>query len=244
MQGSLFAAAEVPLQVPDASSDDWFTPSWLLAWLPSIALDPCWSARSNVRASAVVDASTGDDGLWGEVGGWAKRAGAGQIVYVNPPYSDCARWVERCEVESRSLSVPVVALVPAYSGDAYWHRAVWRRAQFVGFLAKRLRFDIAPGVPAPSCASFTSAFVVWGDAVKARAVVAGIAALAGERVFWVDALTPAIEPRAPAKPVQHGPAWACVSSGAHPGSGRVDCVRCGKRIEWASWFARRCSDAA
>ena len=198
MQPSLFAGDDLgPLVVPDASSNEWYTPRWVLDLLPSIALDPCWCVQSNVSARNVLDCRDGVDGLLSD---WTIAAGRapvdGSVVFCNPPYSACSAWVEKCAAEAERLPVPVVALVPAYSGDAYWHRAVWRRAAFVGYFAGRLKFDVGPGVAAPSCASFTSCLVVWSrNWAQARACVEGIAARAGDRLYWVRADVPAVDPR-------------------------------------------------
>ena len=198
MQPSLFAGDDMgPLVVPDASSNEWYTPRWVLDLLPSIALDPCWCVQSNVSARNVLDCRDGVDGLLSD---WTIAAGRapvdGSVVFCNPPYSACSVWVEKCAAEAERLPVPVVALVPAYSGDAYWHRAVWRRAAFVGYFVGRLKFDIGPGVPAPWCASFTSCLVVWArSSMQAQACVEGIAARAGDRLYWVRADVPAVDPR-------------------------------------------------
>lgn len=244
-QQSLFDGADLgPVAVPDAASNEWFTPRWILAWLPSIWLDPCWSASSNVRAAAVLDVRAGDDGLLKD---WCECGGDGEIVWVNPPYSDCSSWVEKCAAASERLLTPVVALVPAYSGDAYWHRAVWGRAKFVAYFSRRLKFDVAAGVPAPSCASFTSALIVWGKSQEqAQRVAQSIADKAGDRLWWVSASVPALQARSAQQvlPASHGPVWACRSGGAHPGLGRAVCVDCGEPIAWASWFARKCKAVA
>lgn len=119
----------------DADSDSWYTPPWLLAWLPPIALDPCYAEGSAVKAAATLDLRRGDDGLtqaWEPVGNG--------IVWVNPPFSNCGEWLAKCRQESKRLGNVVVALVPALAGDGPWHANVWGEAQLVGFLAGRVGF--------------------------------------------------------------------------------------------------------
>jgi len=119
----------------DAAGDSWFTPPWLLAWLPPIALDPCWSAASHVKAAATIDIRRGEDGLtmpWGPVGDG--------IVFANPPFSNCAAWLQRCRQEAKRLDRVVVALVPAIPGDGPWHAEVWPFARAVGFIRGRVAF--------------------------------------------------------------------------------------------------------
>lgn len=119
----------------DAGGDDWYTPPWLLAWLPPIALDPCYAEGSAVQAAATLDLRRGDDGLtqaWQPVGNG--------IVWANVPFSNCSEWLAKCRQEARRLPNVVVALVPAFAGDGPWHANVWGEAQVVGFIAGRVGF--------------------------------------------------------------------------------------------------------
>lgn len=191
MTQSLFEPGELPLVVhpggQDATSNEWYTPRWLLDWLPEVLLDPCWAPGSSVGARHTVDVRDGRDGLQLH---WADLVDpqAQGVVWCNPPYGDCANWVRKCRNEARYLRQPVVALVPAYAGDQYWHREVWRQACFVGFVAGRIRFDLAGGVPAKDSASFTSALVIWASQPEAaQRVLVSMAYRAGRKVLWVDA---------------------------------------------------------
>ena len=192
---SLFGDGDDPVRPPagtaaegggEATSSEWYTPRWLLDWLPPVALDPCWAPGSSVKAGHVVDVRQGRDGLVLE---WAKLAeGHAGIVFCNPPYNACAAWLAKCSAEAGYLEHTLVALVPAYAGDQYWHRHVWRQAAFVGFIAGRMRFDVGGGVPAKDSASFSSALVVWDrDLARAERVAKQVAQLAGRRVVWVQA---------------------------------------------------------
>lgn len=118
-----------------AAGVEWYTPKWLLDWLPPIALDPCWSAASLVRAAAVIDLRRGEDGLttpWEPIG-------AG-VVFCNPPFDNTCSWLRRCRQESARTGRVVVALVPAYPGDGPWHSEVWPHAALVGWIAGRMQF--------------------------------------------------------------------------------------------------------
>jgi hypothetical protein len=171
----------------DATSSEWYTPRWLLAWLPAVVLDPCWAPGSSVQALHQVDCRDGRDGLalsWADL----VEPGADGVVFCNPPYNACATWVDKCAAEARYLQHTLVALVPAYAGDRYWHRSVWRQAAFVGFIAGRIRFETGNGTPAKDAASFCSAVVVWDrDRARAERVVQLVAERAGSKVVWVDA---------------------------------------------------------
>ena len=163
-----------------AASDEWFTPRRILDWLPSITLDPCWSPHSHVRPTMAIDCRDGRDGLLER---WDLFMAHDGCVFVNPPYSDCAAWVEKCAREARVAVLPIVALVPAYAGDQYWHRAVWGRASWVAFLRGRVRFDTRHG-RAASAASFTSALICWRDDGR---VLQRLRNKAGDDVFVVRA---------------------------------------------------------
>ncbi len=164
---------------PKGESVEFYTPKFILSWLAEsgIAFDPCWSPDSSVKAALTLDQRNGDDGLTAD---WAEltRDLPYGLIFVNPPYNKCSKWVEKCYLESQRCNRPIVALVPAYAGDAYWHRAVWKRACYVGFLRGRIKFDVAPNVSAESSASFCSALVIWDDCLQgANQLVGQIAEL-------------------------------------------------------------------
>lgn len=102
MNLQLFDAKDVRLAVPDGASNEWYTPRWVLDWLGPIAMDPCWAPGSNVACDAPIDVRTHGDSLLRH---WADLipGNARGIVYCNPPYSDCSRWVEKCNAEARYL---------------------------------------------------------------------------------------------------------------------------------------------
>ena len=155
---------------PDAASDEWYTPKWLLAWLPAIWFDPCWCASSNVDTLSGLDVRNGSDGLAED---WASLFDRPGIVWVNPPYSDCAAWVARCAEQARLLDRVVVALIPAKPGEVYWHTHIWGQAA-VGFLRGRVAFDTIAG-PGTESGLVGSALIVWGADEKADQVVLHIA---------------------------------------------------------------------
>lgn len=187
MNLTLFSASEIRIATPDAESNEFFTPKWLLGWLGQIALDPCHNAGCNVTALRTLDLRDGQDGLNAV---WADYAAHTSIIFVNPPYSDCSAWVEKCAAESDHCTQVIAALVPAYAGDAYWHRAVWNKACYVGFIKGRIRFDIAKDIQAASSASFCSALILWGNPLLCKEKMQQIAKAAKHsrhRPFWVEA---------------------------------------------------------
>jgi len=160
--------------MPDGASDEWYTPAWLAAWLPSVGFDPCRAAGSAVQAVTWLDVRDGADGL---ADAWpiGPELDGSKIAFVNPPYSNCAAWVAKCRQEHDRTGATIVALVPCYAGDKYWHRNVWGVARWIGVIAGRVRFDTNNG-RAKDAASFTSCLICWGTADNAGAALQAIRA--------------------------------------------------------------------
>jgi len=115
-------------------------------------LDPC-SPSDCAGAIPCADRFTqSDDGLsrsWGA---------PGSVVWVNPPYGrDLAKWIDKMIAEA-ARGVRVIALVPARTGTAWWHRALDAGGR-PEFLKGRLRFLGKDGVPGDG-APFDSA-LLW-----------------------------------------------------------------------------------
>ena len=119
-----------------ANGDDWYTPPFVLAWLPPIDLDPCYAEGSSVVATHMLDVRRGDDGLTDP---WP---GDG-LVWSNHPFSRTKAWLSRCRREGQRRVV--VALTPAVPADNPWQVEVWGKAAWVGFIAGRLDFFDSEG---------------------------------------------------------------------------------------------------
>ena len=173
---------------PTAESNEFFTPQWLLDWLPPIALDPCHCEFSNVQAAHGFDIRRGDDGLRADWARWTHKL-VESIVWVNPPYSDCAAWMAKCAAESLRCQIPIVALIPAKPGEVYWHESIWGVAASVGFLRGRVPFDTVAG-RGKEAGTFGSALVVYGP--NAAAVVAHIREASRRNRFSPVWVTPTV----------------------------------------------------
>lgn len=166
---------------PDATSDEWFTPPWLLAWLPDdMDLDPCWSPSSSVRLPTRFDIRAGQDGL---ALPWFGR------VWVNPPYSNCKAWVVYAFWQALQGKVrAVVLLIPASVGDTFWHHHIWGKQSVVGILCGRVPFDTAAG-PGKASGLGGSALVILGpERLAVHAVIAERSATHKRRPAWVQVL--------------------------------------------------------
>ncbi len=93
--------ADVPREVADEvgggddddiDRDTWCTPSWITEALGSFDLDPCSNERSTVQATYAYRLDRGEDGLKLATKKWIDPTST--RVFVNPPYSDVAPWIE------------------------------------------------------------------------------------------------------------------------------------------------------
>lgn len=125
--------------------DTWFTPPGVFAALGlTFDLDPA-SPRGGVPWIPVDRYYTEDDD--GLLQPWEGR------VWLNPPYSKPAPWIERLKHHGDGL-----ALIPADTATSWWHAHVIASDQ-VCFIRHRLRF-IRGGDE--TSAMFPSAIAAWG----------------------------------------------------------------------------------
>ena len=164
----LFPPDLPPVPADGAAGDEWYTPKFILDWLPAIALDPCHSAASLVKAAATIDLRRGEDGL---ADPWEPHYQG--IVFANPPFSNTAAWLRKCRVEAKRLRRVVVALVPAIPGDGPWHAEVWPHAYAVGYIAGRVDFVNPEGRVAEKGRGH--ALIVYGPEMDAQCAVYAIA---------------------------------------------------------------------
>lgn len=114
-----------------------------------IDFDPCWHAASAVRPRAYLDVRRGDDGL--------RDAWSGGVAFVNPPWSNQKKWIERAHDQWRCGNVAtVVCLVPAKTDTRLFHHVLSEDAD-VYFIEGRPHFFKEDG---QSEATMVSAMVV------------------------------------------------------------------------------------
>ncbi len=133
----------------------WRTPGAVLNMVRAvgpIGLDPCGGLGDLVNAR--VSYRLPIDGL-------ATRWDVlepGEVAYVNPPYSEVARWSEAIYASGSMGKVEIIALVPARTDTAWWND--WLApplAQAVCFWRGRIKF-----VGGSNSAPFPSALVYFG----------------------------------------------------------------------------------
>ncbi len=111
-------------------NDTWLTPRWILEQLGEFDLDPCaaqcypeWTGASHVLTP------NHNNGRGGLSHAWEGR------VFLNPPFSDIAPWVEKMAAHGDGI-----ALLPAGHETEAWARFVWGKASAILLLRGRVRF--------------------------------------------------------------------------------------------------------
>ncbi len=136
-------------------TDVWSTPPKFFRWLErelevEFDLDPCANPENRKCERFFTEK---DNGL---IQPWHANA-----VFVNPPYSDVRKWIEKSiqEIE-RGNANTIAMLIPARTDTTYWHDLIGVHASEVWLLRGRIQF-LAPGAVVKSCATFPSAAVVF-----------------------------------------------------------------------------------
>jgi len=149
-------AAQILGSVRTGGRDDWQTPDVVLDAVRRvgvIALDPCASplARSQfAEVNFCKDCTQSPDGLTAPWGMWEP----GGLVYVNPPYSQAAAWIDKT-IDAAEKGSPIILLVAARPG-AKWYRKAKAHADAVAEWRGRVRF-----VGATHSAPFPSALMAY-----------------------------------------------------------------------------------
>jgi site-specific DNA-methyltransferase (adenine-specific) len=120
-----------------SGSEVWCTPPALL-----MALDKEFAFTLDVAAddgNAVVDRYLDADG------DALTQSWAGERVFCNPPYGRALeRWIAKAVIEAQDCGALVVMVLPARTGNAWFHRYVLPHAE-VRFIRGRLNFTLGGG---------------------------------------------------------------------------------------------------
>jgi len=93
-------------------------------------LDPCATSKN---AKCYKFFTKKQDGL--------KQDWIGERVFVNPPFSDIDKWVEKCYKEGQKKDTFVVMILPSRTDTGYWHKYIMR-ANEIRFCKGRVNFLI------------------------------------------------------------------------------------------------------
>jgi phage N-6-adenine-methyltransferase len=135
-------------QSASGGADEWLTPPDLIDALGFFDLDPC-APIERVWSTANKHYTIEDDGLRQE---WHGR------VWLNPPYSQAARWLHRLAEHGHGT-----ALIFARTETRLWFDHVWPRATGLLFLRGRLHFHYASGKRADANSGAPSVLVAYGE---------------------------------------------------------------------------------
>jgi site-specific DNA-methyltransferase (adenine-specific) len=129
-------------------SDEWETPQDIFDELNEefeFTLDPC-ATLENAKCDLYIDRE--HNGLEAD---WS-----GHNVFVNPPYSEIAKWVEKAHKECGNWDVErdclVVMLLPARTDTRWFHEYIYKKPNVeIRFIKGRLKFgDSKNSAPFPS----------------------------------------------------------------------------------------------
>ena len=145
--------AQVQKLMFSSKSNEWGTPQAFydkLNRLFNFTLDPCSNGVNNKCSKYY---TIEDDGL--------TKSWKNETVFVNPPYSDVGKWVQKSYEESRDNGATVALLIPARTDTKYWHEYIMKGATTIYFVKGRLKFEKDDGIGS-NAAPFPSAVVVFG----------------------------------------------------------------------------------
>ena len=146
---------------PMVSSDDWYTPKWIIDTLGPFDCDPC-APPIEVRPYQIapIAYTKQDDGLAHEWQG---------TVWMNPPYS---RVLLRQFCEKMAAYGNGIALLVNRQDNLLWQEVIFPSAKSMIFMRHRVKFirpDGTTGSP-----FFGSCLVAWGDECDLRLRNSGI----------------------------------------------------------------------
>ena len=146
---------------PIISSDDWYTPKWIIDTLGPFDCDPC-AAPIEVRPfqTAPLCYTIADDGLTKEWKG---------VVWMNPPYS---RKLLRQFCEKMAQHGSGIALLINRQDNLIWQEVIFPTATSMIFMRHRVKFIQPEG---KKSSPFTgSCLVAWGQEADRRLRQCGI----------------------------------------------------------------------
>lgn len=146
---------------PSVSSDEWYTPRWIIDVLGPFDLDPC-APPEDVRPFTIAHTAytKADDGLSHDWHG---------TVWLNPPYS---RVPLRRFCEKMAAHNDGIALLVNRQDNLLWQEVIFPTAKSMIFMRHRVKFirpDGTTGSP-----FFGSCLVAWGYDCDRRLRQSGI----------------------------------------------------------------------
>lgn len=132
-----------------SSSDEWSTPKEFVQLLEKrlgkFELDPCATEENAVCDRFYSKEQNGLSLDWKE-----------KLIFVNPPYSEVSKWVEKACEEYRKHGNTIAMLIPARTDTKWWHKYIMNNAYEINFIKGRLKFSNAK-----NCAPFPSVVIIF-----------------------------------------------------------------------------------
>lgn len=138
---------------PKQSSDEWYTPQWIIERLGPFDLDPC-SPMVPPYTIAPTAYNKEQDGLSRQWNG---------TVWMNPPYS---RLLLRRFCEKMAAHGDGIALLVNRQDNLLWQEVIFPSAKSMIFMRRRVKFITPDGTTGSPF--FGSCLVAWGDKCDLR----------------------------------------------------------------------------
>jgi len=139
-----------------ASKDHWETPFSFFRQLDALfhfTLDPC---ATKENAKCVKYYTKEQNGL---LQNWANER-----VFVNPPFNENTKWIEKAYLEGQKENTLVVMIIPSRTDTAIWHKYVMK-AKEIWLCKGRVNFLIH-GQKGKSGSTFPLAVIVFQKTTK------------------------------------------------------------------------------
>ena len=142
-----------------SGNDEYRTPKWIYATLDEVfnfTLDPCSTDENHLAPKWFTEKH---DGL--------KRSWAFNSVFVNYPYSQAAKWLEK--IGDECLTSDMVVLCPVRTDTKAFQEHVFPKATAIHFFKGRLKF-LNPSKEGykPTSAPFPSCLIFYCDVSKVK----------------------------------------------------------------------------
>lgn len=85
--------------------------------------------------------------------------------FMNPPYSQCNKWVKYAYFQHLKHNVNGLAILPVSTGSTYWHDYIFDKAS-IAYYKGRVKFEIN-GIPQAN-PRYDSAFILWPKRKKEK----------------------------------------------------------------------------
>jgi site-specific DNA-methyltransferase (adenine-specific) len=137
--------------------NDWATPKNFFDLLDHrfhFTLDPC-ASDTNHKCNKYYTVK--DNGL--------AISWQGETAFVNPPFSESTKWIEKSWRESTKPKTEVIMIIPARTDTIYWHKYIMPFAYQIWFCKGRVNFEL-DGQKPKNGSTFPLAVVIFNEAKR------------------------------------------------------------------------------